>query len=783
MTPATRRRPWLALLLSGALMAQDLTADPAASQTLERALTALSDKTGWNYLLGPGVDLSTPLDQPIADEAALTAWLKKSGLTMTVLESGDRELRRLNTAQVSLAALPITAGAVGGAAATPREGASETTLSAAQINNLGDSRLDQLFTRAANVFGSGEEYYVRGVASGGDLNTLGNAAALVGNAPLAGVVLANLPLSTWDTASAGFERGTRGASVSGPFSSYAGRIQITPVAPQFDNAQALQLGLAELGDTQASVLVNQVLVEQELALRLSLDHQSLAGTLNDPGSDRTVGLGEDYNFSRNTTARAAALWQPASLPQLSLTLDIMAFDGSAGPQRIAALEPFERTGRAPPFRRQQVDGQLASLSADWLADGHGQFTLKVVKSNGDSDLSPTRTLDNDLDPVDLLVDQESDRLNFTELSWQRQWGDTAIAATISGGQNANSQTYLREQRRWTLDSRLRRSSVAISADTALTARWRLQTGLRHNRDQLRRDCVTRPISPTDNNELSSDCLQVFGLLLTPAEGEFEAFSQRYSRNSPELAVLYKGAAGRDYFLRLAEGYNAGGAVSGASFAGQPFWIFYDPERTRSAELGLTTELGTLSLNATAFYTQLDQQWQVVQDFVSLAEVTNTGNSRNQGLELDGRWQIGQDHQLSFSLGWLDTRFENYLPFERDAQLESAAGNQFPGAPKFSGSLNWQSELAGGWQIGAGLSFHDSVEANANNPSLAQIPAAALTDVRIAWRRRGLTLALVARNLFDRQYQQTTPNVIRRNQRIDYLPGRPRNVGLTLNYAF
>ncbi|MEM6574833.1 MAG: hypothetical protein AAF736_11215, partial [Pseudomonadota bacterium] len=329
--PLQSRRAWLAVL------ATLLTSVATAQPVLRDVLSELSTRLGWNYVLGPGVSLDTPVDQAVTSETALASWLQTQGIELVQLPSGDRELRQLSQASLSLSALPVTATLPVAAGLPLRSGVSATTVSASDIENLTDNRLDQLFARAANVFGSGDEYYFRGIPSAGDLNTLGNAAAVVGEAPLAGVVLANLPLSTWDTASAGFERGPRSASVAGPFSTFGGRISIVPQQPQFTSQRALRAGVSDLGDTQASVMINQPLLAEELALRVSFDRQTVAGTLDDPG-DR--GLGSDFNFSRSNTARLAALWEPATLPEFALAADLTAFDGRAGPQRLSAEDPF-----------------------------------------------------------------------------------------------------------------------------------------------------------------------------------------------------------------------------------------------------------------------------------------------------------------------------------------------------------------------------------------------------------------------------------------------------------
>ncbi len=46
----------------------------------------------------------------------------------------------------------------------------------------------------------------------------------------------------------------------------------------------------------------------------------------------------------------------------------------------------------------------------------------------------------------------------------------------------------------------------------------------------------------------------------------------------------------------------------------------------------------------------------------LADASDDSQSPCHGFELDGELRLPPDHALKFNLGWLDTRFDRYLPF-------------------------------------------------------------------------------------------------------------------------
>ena len=136
-----------------------------------------------------------------------------------------------------------------------------------------------------------------------------------------------------------------------------------------------------------------------------------------------------------------------------------------------------------------------------------------------------------------------------------------------------------------------------------------------------------------------------------------------------------------------------------------------------------------------------------------------------------------------SLGYLHTHYVNFVPFERDADIENVAGNRFAGAPEFSGSLSLAGDYAGPWRWSAVVSHHSRAFANANNSLAGSIPAATLLDLKVSFRWHRFEFSVYGRNLLDENTMETTPRVIRGSSLIEYMPGRPRSIGLAVQYQF
>lgn len=741
-----------------------------AARSLAEALGDLTASQGVNFVLQGGPSLEMPVPDHVRSLPQMEQWLRQQGLEVDALANGDRVIRRPQRGQLALRALPVRATPLT-PEATLADSVSRTTLDAELLDALGGRRLDPLFSRVANVFGSAGEYYVRGVPSRGELNTLGNAAARLGKAPLPDLLLGQLPLTTWDLESADFERGTRSGAFGGPFSAYAGGIALIPAAPGFDDSYALRLAADHRGGGQLAARLNKPLIDEELALRVSVDQQRVAGTLQ--GLD-----GRPFDDAESRTTRMALLWEPVSWPATRWTLDLSHVDGDAGPQRLIADQPGDRTGGSAPFAIQRLSAwtAVAGVSVE-TASGH-HWQADAVATRGRSALDPTRPLSNTFDPPFRLVNGERSSLRSLQLDWRRPFQHWQLGASLSAGRSDSTEVLIRDQRDWRLDSALSRTSMALDAQWQLTPAWSLEGRLRYTRDRLYRDCLS--VAPQAED---ADCFEAIGLLLIPADGEFSAFRSGYDQWSPELVLNFHPVPGRRLFVRALRGFNAGGAVSSARFSGEPFWIFYQPEQARTAELGWQETRERWQLGLTAFHTSLRGQWNVVQGGAFIDDVSNSGYSGSNGLELETRLQLGERHRIDLSAGWLHTRYRQYTPFERDAQFEPVAGNDFAGAPPYSGSVTWRAQLSPRWRWNLAASYHGEVEANANNPEFARIPDVVLLDTQLAWQRGPVTVSARFDNLLDRQYQLTTPDVSRRTRRIDYLPGPPRTFTLTLELRF
>ncbi|MDJ0653411.1 MAG: TonB-dependent receptor [Xanthomonadales bacterium] len=744
----------------------------AGPDTLESALRKLSAGTGSNYIVADDI----PMDQSvptIENPEQLSAWLSATGLRLHRLDNGDLLITRAQSRRVDLSSLRVEAEpwAETEADEVLDRVASATRIDGSVIEQLGDTTLDDLFLRSGNVFGNTAEYYVRGIPSQGDLNTLGNASTLYGDVPVPQLVQSSLDISTWDLQSVEFQRGARSTDSPGPFSTFAGGIRLEPARPEFKSLAAARIRRDDLGNDQQAVMLNRALVADELAVRLALDRQSEDGRLTQNGST--------FDGQQSLNGRIGVLWEPAALPGWQAELQGWAIHGDAGPQRLGLSGNsgiFDREGRAAPFRQQQVDALLGSLDLRYEAVSGDLWHLQLSSNESDSELDPIFPLRNTPDPEYRLVDAASSQLAFADLTWRRSIGPGELTVGVSRGTSQLREEYSRDRRDWVLQSKLQRSTATLGYQWALNERWTAQSRVRYARDRLSKDCISTATVP---GLVDGDCFETVGFLLIPLT-PFEGFADSYDQWSPELGLSYRSSPDSEWFVHGYQGYNAGGAFSSAGFSGQPFWIFYQPEESRSVEAGWNGSIGPrFRARTTLFYTTLDKQWTAIEGGISLRDVTNSGRSRSIGMEVDGNWRISDHHRLGFSLGWLDTHYVEFTPFERDALIQGAGGNVFPGAPEYSGSLHYVGDL-GPWQLSAGASFYSDVQANANNAEAGQIDGAALLDLQLSYRFSRGSLGVYVRNALDAEYHETTPDVSRSSSRIDFQPGDPRAIGLVLN---
>jgi outer membrane receptor protein involved in Fe transport len=132
------------------------------------------------------------------------------------------------------------------------------------------------------------------------------------------------------------------------------------------------------------------------------------------------------------------------------------------------------------------------------------------------------------------------------------------------------------------------------------------------------------------------------------------------------------------YLRYAVGYKSGGFNDTLSDLDPEAFEFSD-EKVKSVELGTKMTLldGAANLNFAAFYTEMSDLQ--VSSFVDSAFIVgNAAESTSQGFELEGRWIAMPSLNFSATLGYLDSKYDD-----------------FPGAPCTASQLASDDPVAAG----------------------------------------------------------------------------------------
>jgi iron complex outermembrane receptor protein len=301
------------------------------------------------------------------------------------------------------------------------------------------------------------------------------------------------------------------------------------------------------------------------------------------------------------------------------------------------------------------------------------------------------------------------------------------------------------------DRGLESNSIYAQSTYKLTDDWRISTGLRYTNDK-RWDKGGRNIMCPDEkrtevmdpNQDYIGALDPDGLLNGLAPNKFlvqpgQCWVDTYNDTSPEWSKT-TGMARLEwdmtddvmFYTSYATGFKSGTIQDGGTYKGTgPFTqadldaiiagnndeaagtaAYVAPEENTSIELGMKGLFldGTLQLFAALFtteYTDLQVTSNVVTNTgADLLRKTNAGKATINGLELEARWLVIENGELSGSMSVLDATYDDFLTtdskYGRDGlafnpsagnpalpNLLDFSGNHLVMAPEFSASVNYE----------------------------------------------------------------------------------------------
>lgn len=171
----------------------------------------------------------------------------------------------------------------------------------------------------------------------------------------------------------------------------------------------------------------------------------------------------------------------------------------------------------------------------------------------------------------------------------------------------------------------------------------------------------------------------------------------------------------------------------------------EPQKARTSELGLDYEHGGLRGRAAIYETRLKNE---IYFSPLLFSNINLSPTRRRGVELEGAWRATRELELRAALALMEATFVSGTYAGVDV-----SGKRVPLVPRAiaSGGLSWFATPRTRLNVDAryvGTQRYDNDQANA---FVRQMPAYALVDMKLEHRIERVSLALEARNLFDKKY--------------------------------
>jgi iron complex outermembrane receptor protein len=277
-------------------------------------------------------------------------------------------------------------------------------------------------------------------------------------------------------------------------------------------------------------------------------------------------------------------------------------------------------------------------------------------------------------------------------------------------------------------------------------------------------------------------------LLTGGAQNIDARSSDSSRTWL-LTAGYKLSSTSSVYARAASGYRPGGpnAVLRNATTGEPLApTSFGPDALTSYELGYKADLLDKRLSVETAVFKLD--WQDLQQFLpvnGVSVVVNAGAARVYGAELNVAYRPDKQWTLSGNAAYLDARLSEDAP-----GLGAKAGARMPTSARFSASLNASYAFSlMGHPSYAGVSYrfvgqrNDGYENSPTTP-LFRMPAYSMTDLQAGIDFKRFSVALFARNVFDKYALLGSQSVVQPLGGPFWgSPAQPRTLGATVTVPF
>lgn len=563
----------------------------------------------------------------------------------------------------------------------------------------------------------------------------------------------------------------------------AGALNLTTRKPTDRFEASLNLESADFGTQNLGVWLGGAVVPGTFQASLSLAQEKTDGWV-DNLSRASVRPGS----GDGTTARAFFRFKPSPSTQIDAALwhynykGVPMFGEAVAPSALAGLAPGPRTTSTNAPSEETVDKDGGSVTLE-MGLGNG---LRLTSITATQKATNFYSNDDDMAPLDLYFGKNTaNNKQFTQelriasapnpasdwlvgLFYMTQENDQV--ASLSTG--AAFPVAPLRQLTTTSVGAMKGDSVALFAHSNIKLSQSLQFtgGLRATRETKDVTFSQTPIPGLAAN------IPQFGGQVNDSDVSPKAGLNWFVK--PELMV----------YGFYTQGFKSGGYnmdLIGSAVSNPAVDLRFNKQKVESFELGWKSEWLGRRLRANGSIYRMDGKDYQVQQFVlqpngtSVATITNAGEVRIDGMEVDIQARVASSITVRGGFAYTDATF---LSFKNGGGVGvNFDGNRLPFAPRLKSALSVEHLMPlGALQVRSSLGYTHTGEqmSNANGAAVNRIPGYDLFNARIALEggeARRWSVAVWARNLTNREY--TTVNATNALQQARAIYGSPRSVGL------
>ena len=521
--------------------------------------------------------------------------------------------------------------------------------------------------------------------------------------------------SLWDMKQVEIYRGAQ--SYAQGRNAIAGAVVMTSNDPTQDWEGAAKLNMGNHRLAQTSAMISGPLIKDELAFRLSVDHQQRETSVDLPHYN-PVG---NPRWFKATNTRAKLLWTPSALPDLYSRLTFNHLNARA-PQSETELQP-----NSPRYTPERPVFQTRSASTIWdigyqLSD-RWKWENKLVYTHFIHDRKTTSPFNTALPPNRRGVPARVDGNEFQIepiVKYESEKYRGLFGLFYFNAKQDESVTML--------NGRIARTPITTNFN-----------------DKTKTKAAFGEITFTPDIPFELTLSARYEQEHHQRKGKSAMFSinrdKKYNVFLPKADIAWKINDDQRLGFKVGKGYNPGGA--GVTF-GVPYTSYeYDAEYVWNYELyhRWTSADKRLRINSNLFYNDYkDMQLPFTLGPNSIV-IRNADKVVTYGAEINTEWQATEKLALNAGIGMLKTDIKRYP----NSGIE---GNKLARAPSFSGKVGANYRLLDHLEIGTNYSYNSSYYSTADNLANGKVGHYDQLDVYLAYDFKHARITLYADNVLN-----------------------------------